>query len=134
MVCRPWSGFLDTAHASFSGCDTVSSIYNGFGKVKVLKNRFHESVQEKVFEVFNNLRATKKDISEAGVKLVQYLYKDSDVSLEQLRYDKYNQLMAKGVFKPVKIAANIWCSCPTCTESLYSIQGLAVTSKPILRS
>ena len=71
--------------------------------MKVLKKRCHESAPEKVFEVFNNLRATKKDISEAGVKLVQYLYKDSDVSLEQLRYDKYNRLMAQGVFKPVKL-------------------------------
>ena len=51
---------------SFSGCDTVSSIY-GFGKVKVLKKMCHESAPEKVFEVFNNLQATKKDISEAGV-------------------------------------------------------------------
>ena len=52
---------------------------------------------------FNNLRATKVDISEAGVRLFQYLYSNIDKPLNQQRYDKYNKLMAKGVFKPEKL-------------------------------
>ena len=39
---------------SFSGCDTVSSIY-GFGKVKVLKKLCYDDAPEDVIVVFNNL-------------------------------------------------------------------------------
>ncbi len=59
---------------SFSGCDTVSSIY-GFGKVNFLKKLCHNNAPEVVFETFNNLRVAKQEVSEAGVKLFQYLYK-----------------------------------------------------------
>ena len=43
------------------------------------------------------------EISEAGVKLFQYLYRNIDKPLNQQRYDKYNKLMAKGVLKPEKL-------------------------------
>ena len=42
------------------------------------------------------------EISEAGVKLFQYLYSNIDKPLNQQKYDKYNMLMAKGVLKPEK--------------------------------
>lgn len=87
---------------SFSGCDTVSNIY-GFGKVKVLKKLCHDNAPQDVINTFKNIRASKAAISEAGVKLFQYLYNNADVSLNQLRYNKYNKLMAKGVFKPEKL-------------------------------
>ena len=57
---------------SFSGCDTVSRIY-GFGKVKSLKKFYQNGAPEEVFETFNDVRATKEDISDAGVKLFQFL-------------------------------------------------------------
>ena len=87
---------------NFSGCDTVSNIL-GIGKMKILKMLCKNSAPEEVFQTFNNLRATKVDISEAGVRLFQYLYSNIDKPLNQQRYDKYNKLMAKGVFKPEKL-------------------------------
>ena len=45
-------------------------------------------------------------ISEAGVKLFQYLYSNNnniDKPLNQQIYDKYNNLIAKGVLKPEKL-------------------------------
>ena len=43
------------------------------------------------------------EISEAGVKLCQYLYSNIDKPLNQQRYDKYSNLIAKGVLKPEKL-------------------------------
>ncbi len=37
------------------------------------------------------------------MKLFQYLYKQLEVPLDQIRYEKYNTLIAKGVFKPEKL-------------------------------
>ena len=87
---------------SFSGCDTVSSIY-GFCKVKVLNKLCHDDAPEDVIAVFNNLRSTGAEISEAGVRLFPYLYRNIEVPLGQQRYENYNKLMAKGVFKPEKL-------------------------------
>ena len=70
---------------------------------KILKNLCKDSAPEEVFQTFNNLRATKGEISEAGVKLFQYMYSNIDKTLNQQRYDQYNMLMAKGVFKPEKL-------------------------------
>ena len=70
---------------------------------KILKNLCQDSAPGEIFQTFNNLRATKGEISEAGVKLFQYLYSNIDKPLNQQRYDKYNMLMAKGVFKPEKL-------------------------------
>ena len=86
----------------------------------ILKKLCQDSVPEKVFYTFNNLRSTKAEISEAGVKLFQYLYSNIDKPLNQQRYDKYNKVMAKGVFKPEKLP-------PTCIEGILLIPGLAVT-------
>ena len=87
---------------SFSACDTVSNVY-GFGKVKILKRLCQDNAPKEFFQTFNNLRATKEEIAEAGIKLFQYLYNNVDTPLNQLRYDKYNTLMAKGVFKPERL-------------------------------
>ena len=53
---------------SFSGCDTVRNIF-GIGKIKILKKLCQDSAPEEVFQTFNNLRATRVDISESGAKL-----------------------------------------------------------------
>ena len=70
---------------------------------KIRKNLCQDSAPEEVFQTFNNLRVTKGEISEAGVKVFQYLYSNIDKPLNQQRYDKYNIIMAKGVFKPEKL-------------------------------
>ena len=48
----------------------------------------------------SGLKATKEEISEAEVKLFQYLYSNIDKPLNQKRYD---MLMTKGIFKPEKL-------------------------------
>ena len=70
---------------------------------KILKKLCQDSAPEEVFQTFNNQRATKGEISEARVKLFQYLYSNIDKPLNQQRYDKYTMLMAMGVFKPEKL-------------------------------
>ena len=86
---------------SFSGCDTVGNIF-GIGKVKYRKKLCQDSTPEEVFQTFKNLRATKVEIYETGVRLFQYLYSNIDKPLNQQVYDKYNKLMDKGVVKPEK--------------------------------
>ena len=71
--------------------------------MKILKKLCQDSAPEEVFQTFNNLRATKVEIYEAGLKLFQYLFSNIDKPLNQQRYDKYNMLMAKGVSKPEKL-------------------------------
>ena len=87
---------------SFSGCDTVSSIY-GFGKVNILKKMCHDKAPSEAINKLKGLRALKEDIADAGVRLFQYLYGQQDVPLNQQRYEKYNKLMVKGTFKPEKL-------------------------------
>ena len=71
---------------------------------KIQKNLCQDSGPEEVFQTFNNRRTTGGGgVSEAGVKLFQYLYSNIDKPLNQQRYVKYNMLMAKGVFKPEKL-------------------------------
>ena len=80
----------------------IPLLYDVLGS-KILKSLCQDSAPEEVFQTFNNLRATKREISEAGVKLFQYLYSNINKPLNQQRYDKYNMLMAKGVLKPEKL-------------------------------
>ena len=68
---------------------------------KFLKKLCQDSAPEEVFQTYNNLRATKGEISEAEVKLFQYLYSNIDKPLNQKRYD---MLMTKGIFKPEKLS------------------------------
>ena len=82
--------YLVTTH-SFSGRDTVSNVY-GFGKVKILKRLCQDNAPKEFLQTFNKQRATKEEISKAGVKLFQCLYNKVDTPLNQLRYDKYNTL------------------------------------------
>ena len=87
---------------SFSGCDTVSSIY-GFGKVKVFKIFTRNDAPEDAFEIFNDLQACKENICRAGEILFQYIYNEVGLSLNQQRFEKYNKLIANGKFKPEKL-------------------------------
>ena len=87
---------------SFSGCDTVSSIY-GFGKVKVFKIFSRNDAPEDAFEIFNDLQACKENICRAGEILFQYIYNQVGISLNQQRFEKYNKLIANGKFKPEKL-------------------------------
>ena len=66
----------------FSGCDTVNNIF-GDRKSENLKKLCQDSAPEEVFQTLNNLRATKVEIFEAGVKLFQYLYSNIDKPLNQ---------------------------------------------------
>ena len=75
-----------------------TSLRYGFGKVNNLKTLCQESAPEEVFQTFNNLRATKLNIYEAGVTFFQYLYSNIDKPLNQQNYDKCNKLMTEGVF------------------------------------
>lgn len=87
---------------SFSGCDTVSSIY-GLGKVNALKKLSSDKAPSHVLEKIVGLRVEIEDIKTAGVTLFQYLYGNPETPLNQQRYDKYNNLTAKKVFKPEKL-------------------------------
>ena len=85
---------------SFSGCDTVSSLF-GFGKEKLLKNgvAFNESHD---LDPLISIRSSKADIIKAGLLFMQYIYGDKNKSLDSLRFFSYNRIVAKKSlnFKP----------------------------------
>ena len=85
---------------SFSGCDTVSSIF-GKGKVAILK--MFVQCPEEIKEVLTSLRSKPEDIKDAGVKVLQRIYGDKNMSLAENRYQRYNVMSAVGVITPERL-------------------------------
>ena len=85
---------------SFSGCDTVSSIYRQ-SKVGLLK-KLCEMNEELVlkFATLLSLDPSKQKIIDAGLHLFQLIYGDANVSLKKHRYNKYHQMTAKSILRP----------------------------------
>ena len=91
------------AHA-FSGSDTTSAIA-GMGKRHILKKLAHKKAPHESIEVFQDIRAAKSDIENAGITIMQYFYGHQGVPLKKIRFDVYNQLVTnkKRKFKPQKL-------------------------------
>ena len=78
---------------SFSGCDTVSSIF-GFGKEIVLKKAAKLNEEGHLSSLLS-VREPKDDIINAGLILFQHLYGNGKETLESLRFLIYSRMIAK---------------------------------------
>lgn len=92
---------------SFSGCDTVSSIF-GFGKVKFFNKICRNNIPETILDVLTSPNSSVQDVKDAGVKLFEFLYTSTSkvkrkLTLTELRYHKFTQMTAKGVIRPEKL-------------------------------
>ena len=83
---------------SFTGCDTVSS-FRGFSKEK-LYARLCSGNLSPLIDVFYDANSSKDNISEAGVEIIQFIYKSWGTQLSSLRVNKYNKQSRIGVIKP----------------------------------
>ena len=89
--------YLLFCHA-FTGCDTVSS-FHGFSKEK-LYERLCSGNLRPLIDVFYNDRSSKVQILEAGIEIIQFIYKSQVTPLSMLRVNKYNKQSKAGVLKP----------------------------------
>ena len=83
---------------SFTGCDTVSS-FHWFSKEKLYAKLFSGNLGP-LIDVFYNASSSNDNISEAGVEIIQFIYKSRGTPLSTLRVSKYNKQSKIGVIKP----------------------------------
>ena len=76
---------------SLSGCDTVSLIYNGMGKVNIFKELYSDKSPHAAINSLRQLRCRSETITNAGIVIFQYLYGDVNSSLVDQRYRAYIQ-------------------------------------------
>ena len=83
---------------SFTGCDTVSSFY-GFSKEKLFE-RICNGNLDPILDVFYNEKSTHDQIRDAGIQIIQFVYKSQGISLATLRFNIYNKQSKAGVLNP----------------------------------
>ena len=72
---------------AFTGCDTVSSIY-GFNKGKLFKNLVESSnYTNDLFEIFIRDNSSVQEISNAGIRIFQIIYKTNGITLGCFPFD-----------------------------------------------
>ena len=86
---------------SFSGCDTVSSIF-GFSKEKIYEKLCCGEV-DALIETFYDIHSTSQQIRNAGIELFQYIYNAHGTPLSTLRVNRYNKQSKAGVLRPEKL-------------------------------
>ena len=74
---------------SFTGCDTVSSLY-GFSKVALFKPLCFKEVRA-LLDVFHDDKTTKEHIVNAGIEIVQFIYKSQGIPLPTQQVTWYNK-------------------------------------------
>ena len=85
---------------AFTGCDTVSSIY-GFNKGKLFKNLVESSnYTNDLFEIFIRDDSSVQEISNAGIRIFQIIYKTNGITLSKTRHYRYNKQSKVGVLCP----------------------------------
>ena len=88
---------------SFSGCDTVSAI-SGFSKPTLLSKLCQNDKSERAMDVFNDIRAKKSDIIEAGCELFKNIFcGNPSEDLDDLRFAIFSKRAAAGNIKPEKL-------------------------------
>ena len=90
---------------SFSGCDTVSGIF-GYGKEKFLKKAITFDSEHEL-NLLLSIRAEKDHVIEAGLTFMQHIFGDKDKSLDSLRFQCYNRMVAKKSLVPARIPPTI---------------------------
>ena len=89
--------YLHFCH-SFTGCDTVSS-FHWFSKEKLYARLFSGNLGP-LIDVFYNANSSNDNIWEAGVEIIQFIYKSRGTPLSTLRVSKYNKQSKIGVINP----------------------------------
>ena len=95
---------------SFTGCDTVSSIFR-VSKVKSFQKMSGVHSPENLIQVFLDKRSSVDDIKSAGVKLFEFLYQNPNskwrLTLQELRYHKFMRMAARGVISPKDLPPSV---------------------------
>ena len=90
---------------SFTGCDTVSSIY-GYGKTKLFTKLTSDDFDDDMSLVFNDIRSKQEAITATGIKAFQYISggtKNQDIPLNKQRYFAYSKYAAVGKIAPERL-------------------------------
>ena len=88
---------------SFSGCDTVSSIF-GFGKSNLLKklSQCNEDLKS-ALNVVLSVRISTDVIIKTGLDVFQFIYGDQNQTLNKLRNRTYTKMAANGKIDPSRM-------------------------------
>ena len=86
---------------SFSGCDTVSSIFG------VSKEKFHQKISSdqliQIIDKFSCNATSIEDIGNAGILIFQFTYNMPAISLSIQRLCRYNKQARGGVIPPASL-------------------------------
>ena len=88
----------------FSGCCNISAIF-GVRKVKFLK-MVAGKLPTNILQIFKNAHSVTDDIKAAGVEVFKFILtkgKKKDLSLNDLRLQKFNIICGKGKLHPERL-------------------------------
>ncbi|XP_066926559.1 uncharacterized protein [Clytia hemisphaerica] len=88
---------------AWTGCDSTSAIC-GKAKVSFVNQIKKSEILGEVSEVFTDSQSTKEQIQDASIEAFREIYGGNhDKSLSNLRYNKYLEMLCKGLIQPERL-------------------------------
>ena len=109
---------------SFTGCDTVSSVYE-FRKQALFK-RFCSKDGSALIDIFYDDKTTKEHIVNAGIEMVQLLYKSQGILLLTEQVIRYNKRSKTRVLQPESLPLTDGAAAQHSLRAYLQLQGWLV--------